>query len=90
MTNKKVVSDLKKIIQIQEKIIKKQENEHKMVHNLFVHYLNKTEEFRNKYIYHRKLWFQSVNDFDEFIRSILKPKKDNTKMEKIKGGKNGS
>lgn len=90
MTNKKVVSDLKKIIQIQEKIIKKQENEHKMVHNLFVHYLNKTEEFRNKYIYHRKLWFQSVNDFDEFIRSILKPKKDNTKMEKIKGGKNES
>ena len=90
MTTKKVVSDLKKIIQIQEKIIKKQENEHKMVHNLFVHYLNKTEEFRNKYIFHRKLWFQSVNDFDEFIRSILKPKKDNTKMEKIKVGKNES
>ena len=85
MTTKKVVSDLKKIIQIQEKIIKKQENEHKMVHNLFVHYLNKTEEFRNKYIYHRKLWFQSVNDFDEFIRSILKAKKEKKTKDRVHG-----
>ena len=49
MTTKKVVSDLKKIIQIQEKIIKKQENEHKMVHRLFIHYLNRFEEFLHKY-----------------------------------------
>jgi len=49
MTTKKVVSDLKKIIQIQEKIIKKQENEHKMVHRLFIHYLNRFEEFWSWY-----------------------------------------
>ena len=75
MTTKKVVSDLKKIIQIQEKIIKKQENEHKMVHRLFIHYLNRFEEFFHKYKFHRKLWLHSVNDFNEFTQSILKFKK---------------
>ena len=35
-----VVSDLKKIIKIQEKIIKAKENEFQMVHKLFMHYLD--------------------------------------------------
>ena len=85
MTTKKVVSDLKKIIQIQEKIIKKQENEHKMVHRLFIHYLNRFEEFFHKYKFHRKLWLHSVNDFNKFARDIVKPKK-----EVIKGKKYGA
>ena len=75
MTNKKVVSDLKKIIKIQEQIIKKQENEHQMVHKLFIHYLNRSIEFFHKYNFHRKLWLYSVNDFNEFTQSILKSKK---------------
>ena len=82
MTTKKVVSDLKKIIQIQEKIIKKQENEHKMVHRLFIHYLNRFEEFFHKYKFHRKLWLHSVNDFNEFTQSILKFKKEKNKEDK--------
>ena len=86
MTTKKVVSDLKKIIQIQEKIIKKQENEHKMVHRLFIHYLNRFEEFFHKYKFHRKLWLHSVNDFNEFTRAILHP----NKKENIKGKKYGA
>ena len=85
MTTKKVVSDLKKIIQIQEKIIKKQENEHKMVHRLFIHYLNRFEEFFHKYKFHRKLWLHSVNDFNKFARDIVEPKK-----EVIKGKKYGA
>ena len=75
MTNKKVVSDLKKIIKIQEQIIKKQENEHQIVHKLFIHYLNRSTEFFHKYNFHRKLWLHSDNDFNEFTQSILKSKK---------------
>ena len=41
---KKVVSDLKKIILIQEKIIKAKESEIKQVHKLFLHYLDKSIE----------------------------------------------
>ena len=39
-----VVSDLKKIIKIQEKIIKAKESEIKQVHKLFLHYLDKSIE----------------------------------------------
>ena len=45
MTKKnKVVSDLKKIIKIQEKIIKAKESEFQQVHKLFIHYLDKSTE----------------------------------------------
>jgi hypothetical protein len=40
----KVVSDLKKIIKIQEKIIKAKESEFQQVHKLFIHYLDKSTE----------------------------------------------
>ena len=45
MTNKRVVSDLKKIIQIQEKIIKQLEKEIKQVHNLWLEYGEKYQNY---------------------------------------------
>ena len=44
LNQKKVVSDLKKIIKIQEKIIKAKESEFQQVHKLFIHYLDKSTE----------------------------------------------
>jgi len=44
LNQKKVVSDLKKIIKIQERIIKAKESEIKQVHKLFIHYLEKSTE----------------------------------------------
>ena len=44
MSKNKVVSDLKKIIKIQEKIIKAKESEFQQVHKLFIHYLDKSTE----------------------------------------------
>ena len=85
MSKNKEISDLKKIIKIQEKIINLKENEFQMVHKLFIHYLSRYEEFFHKYEFHRKLWLHSVNDFNKFARDIVKPKK-----EVIKGKKYGA
>ena len=46
------------------------ENEFQMVHKLFMHYLRRYEEFQHKYIFHRKLWLHSVNDFNELVKHI--------------------
>ena len=35
-----IVSDLKQIIKVQEKIIDRKENEFQLVHSLFLHYLD--------------------------------------------------
>ena len=45
MSKNQEISDLKKIIKIQEKIINLKENEFQMVHKLFIHYLSRYEEF---------------------------------------------
>jgi hypothetical protein len=64
------IKDLKKIIKIQERIIQLKENEFQMVHKLFMHYLRRYEEFQHKYIFHRKLWLHSVNDFNDLVKHI--------------------
>ena len=86
MSKSKEISDLKKIIRIQEKIINLKENEFQMVHKLFIHYLSRYEEFLHKYKYHRELWLHSVNDFNEFVQKVIKP----NKKEVIKGKKYGA
>ncbi len=79
------IKDLKKIIEIQERIIQLKENEFQMVHKLFIHYSSRYEEFFHKYDFHRKLWLHSVNDFNKFVKDIVEPKK-----EVIKGKKYGA
>ena len=75
MTNQKVVSDLKKIIQIQEKIIKKLEKELKQVHNLWVDYGLKYQ----KYMF----WYSQYKAEAENLYKELEFKKE-------VGGKNES
>ena len=45
LNQKKVVSDLKKIIKVQEKVIKQLEKEIKQVHNLWLDYCDKYENY---------------------------------------------
>ena len=54
--DKKVVSDLKKIIKIQEKIIKAKENEHQLLFKLFKHYLDKSIEGWDWYARYWHAW----------------------------------
>ena len=63
---KKVVSDLKKIILIQEKIIKAKESEIKQVHKLFLHYLDKSIEGWSWY----GRYYNGYNNLVRWIRNL--------------------
>ena len=71
---KKIIKDLKKIISIQENIISKKESEHQMVHNLFMHYLDKSCHYTEKYFRSMKLLMQSEMKFASFVVNIISNK----------------
>tara|TARA_R100000329_G_C7478648_1_gene168603 strand:- start:124 stop:336 length:213 start_codon:yes stop_codon:yes gene_type:complete len=62
----KVVSDLKKIIKIQEKIIKAKESEFQQVHKLFIHYLDKSTEGWSWY----GKYYHAYNDLIKNLRGV--------------------
>ena len=62
----KILSDLKKIIQIQEKIIKAKESELMQVNNLFEHYLDKSHEYA--------WWYTKYRYFCDAFIDLLKNK----------------
>ena len=74
--DKKVVSDLKKIIKIQEKIIKAKENEHQLLFKLFKHYLDKSIEGWDWYA---RYWHEYRR-----IISVIKNYNDNKKVKTLK------
>lgn len=67
-----IVSDLKQIIKVQEKIIDRKENEFQLVHSLFLHYLDKSDEYMTKLQYYHNLWLKSEFVYHEFVIKIMK------------------
>lgn len=63
---------LLKIIEVQKKIIEKKENELQMVHSLFLHYLDKSDEYMTKLQYYHNLWLKSEFAYHEFVIKIMK------------------
>ena len=65
--SKKELSDLKKIIKIQEKIIKAKEGERKQVHDLWCHYVEKSIEgwkWYGKYYHAYNNLVKTIREFD--------------------------
>ncbi len=79
-----ILSDLKQIIKIQEKIIKKQESERKQVHALWIHYTEKSIEgwsWYGKYYRAYKNLIETIremkaldNEFLEELEQVLRIK----------------
>ncbi|MAL45642.1 hypothetical protein [Hyphomonas sp.] len=86
MSKNKVVSDLKKIIKIQEKIIKAKEGERKQVHDLWIHYLEKSIEGWNWY---GRYWLE-LKRLQKIINKMNKNAKVKTLIEKLNYVKGGS
>ena len=52
--------------------IDRKENEFQLVHSLFLHYLDKSDEYMTKLQYYHNLWLKSEFEYHEFIIKTMK------------------
>ena len=58
--------------ELEEKILERKENEFQLVHSLFLHYLDKSDEYMTKLQYYHNLWLKSEFAYHEFVIKIMK------------------